>query len=401
MRAERFFHPLRFLRGYRTLIYRGDRREELLGLCISEDITLISTDLAEEGLYICCSFFSSFRLIKKARAHSLELEVISSRGLPSLLLRYRKRYGAALGLLLSALLIFFSGSIVWDVRVDGESRLSEREVIASLEECGLSVGTRRRSIDIDALENRVLIYSDEISWISVNIIGTVAEVEIREVQFPEESEGERYAASNIVAARPGKIVSFENISGNISATIGELVSEGQLLIGGVYGDDENSFRYKRAEGKVLAEVERELEIEIPRTEQKKIYSERSLYEKYLIFFKKRIKFFSNYRNLPTTCDKIDIEELWSAPNHKELPFGMATVRYAEYSYESVTYSDEELLSLGYSRLDALLLAELGEAELLSKQIETELLEDSLVIRCRIRCIENIASEQEIKIDGLP
>jgi similar to stage IV sporulation protein len=327
--------------------------------------------------------------------------VLSSHGIPSLLVRYRHRYGIALGVFFSLALIFLSGSVVWDIRIDGEDRLSENEVLSALEECGLSLGTPRRSIDIDALENRVLILSDEISWISVNIIGTVAEVEIREVQFPDEQYGSEFSASNIVASKDGKIVGFENIKGNIAVEIGETVRKGQLLIGGIYGDEENGFRYTASEGRVLAEVERELLIEIPRSEEQKIYTGEQKCEKSLIFFKKRIKFFSNYRNLPTSCDKIDIEEFFPAPNGKEIPIGIYTSRYAEYRYESVERTDDELLSLGYSRLDTLLRTELAKTELLSKEIETEIREDSLILRCKVRCIEDIASEQEIKIDGLP
>jgi similar to stage IV sporulation protein len=226
-------------------------------------------------------------------------------------------------------------------------------------------------------------------------------VEIREVQFPDEQYGSEFSASNIVASKDGKIVGFENIKGNIAVEIGETVRKGQLLIGGIYGDDENGFRYTAAEGRVLAEVERELLIEIPRSEEQKIYTGEQKCEKSLIFFKKRIKFFSNYRNLPTSCDKIDIEEFFSAPNGKEIPIGIYTSRYAEYRYESVERTDDELLSLGYSRLDTLLRTELAKTELLSKEIETEIREDALILRCKVRCIEDIASEQEIKIDGLP
>lgn len=401
MRIKISSRPLLFLSGCRILKADAARAEELLNLCRSERVNIHRTELSEGSFYILCSFFSSGRLIKAARARSIELSVLSSHGIPALLLRYRRRYGIALGLVISSLLIFLSSSVIWDIRIDGASRLSEKEVIDTLEECGLSLGAPRRSIDADTLANRVLIYSDDIAWISVNIIGTVAEVEIRELELPAESEESGAAASNIVAARSGRIVAFEDARGNFAAAIGESVSEGQLLIGGIYGDEESGFRYVNAKGKVFAEVERDFTIEIPRSETQKMYTDVTKCEKYLIFFKKRIKFFSNYRNLPMSCDKIDIEERLPAPNLAELPFGVYTVRYAEYEYLTCTRSDQELLELGYSKLDVLLRAELGDAELLSKEIETELREDSLILRCRLRCVEDIANQQEIRIDGLP
>ena len=76
-------------------------------------------------------------------------------------------------------------------------------------------------------------------------------------------------------------------------------------------------------------------------------------------------------------------------------------RYDEYRYETAERTDDELLALGYSALDSLLCKELAESELLSKEISTELSEGSLILRCKVRCIEDIARVQEIKIDGLP
>ena len=401
MKAKPSSHPLLFITGYRLLRAKCEQAEDLLNLCAKYGISLLGTELSDDGFYLLCSLLQSVRLLKRAKEYDIPITLISSHGIPSLFLRYRHRYGIALGILFSFFLILFSGSVVWDIRIDGEEKLDEDEVRLALEECGLSLGTPRRSIDIDALENRVLILSDDISWISVNIIGTVAEVEIREVQFPEDEQENEFSAANIVASQSGRIVGFENIKGNISVEIGENVTEGQLLLGGIYGDEESGFRYTVAEGKVLAEVERDFLIEIPRSEMQKCYTGAQKCEKYLIFFKKRIKFFSNYRNLPTTCDKIDIEEFFPAPNGKQLPVGIYTTRYAEYCYETVEHTDDELLAIGHSRLDTLLRAELASSELLSKEIVTEIGENSLVIKCRVRCIENIAKVQEIKIDGLP
>ena len=401
MRIRISAHPLLFIAGCRILKADVGQKEAILNLCADEKINLHKTELCDDGFYLLCSFFSSVRLISLASKNNIRLDILSSHGIPALVLRYRHRYGIVLGMLLSVLLIFLSSSVIWDIRVNGANRLSDKEIISVLEECGLSLGTPRRAVDADTLANRVLIYSDDIAWISVNIIGTVAEVEIRELVLPTEPEESQFAASNIVAARSGKIVRFENINGNISAAIGETVSEGQLLIGGIYGDEENGFRYTSAKGEVFAQVERDFSVEIPRSEKIKSYSERTYCEKYLIFFKKRIKFFSNYRNLPISCDKIDMEERFLAPNSAELPLGIYTARYSEYEYKTLTRTDDELLELGYARLDTLLFDELKNSELLSKQIETEISERGLMLRCRVKCVENIAKESEIKIDGLP
>jgi similar to stage IV sporulation protein len=310
--------------------------------------------------------------------------------------RYRHRYGILIGIVLSVALIALSGSVIWDIRIDGEHKLSESEVKSVLSDCGLDIGTRRRSLDIDALENRVLIRSDDIAWISVNIIGTVAEVEIRELTLTPERE-ELPTASNLVSGFDAKVVGFEKVKGNIAVEIGQRVRQGQLLVGGIYGDEDSGFRYTNPEGSVLGEVDRELRVEILRTEKQKVYTGEVKREKYLIFFEKRIKFFSNYRNLPMSCDKIEVEEYFHAPNGVEMPFGIYEVRYLEYQYEDIERDDEMLTRLADYRMDVLMSAELADAFLLRKRLQYEILDDRIVLRCRIKCVQNIASRLPVDI----
>ena len=391
------FHPFLFLSGYR--VYRADKADapRLLELCRIRGISYYKMTVEGESVSFCTPFFSSFALEKEARGQNITLTLISSHGLGSLLFRYRRRYGIFAGLMLSALLIAASGSVIWDVRIDGEDRLCEREVIDLLYDCGLGVGTPRRSIDVATLENRVLIRSDDIAWISVNIIGTVAEVEIRELVLPEASE-ELPTASNFVAIREGRIVEFENVKGNIAVEVGESVSEGQLLVGGIYGDEESGFRYSNPEGRVLARTLRDFELKIDRKQSKKVYTGEVKCEKYLIFFRKRIKFFANYRNLPPSCDKIIVEEFLPAPNGATLPFGIMSVRYLEYENTEQTLDEKALAAIADERVDALIASELADAEILKKSVSISFDESGARAHCKIGCIENIARRKEIEIE---
>jgi similar to stage IV sporulation protein len=393
---KRRVHPFLFLVGYRVCRTTSESLARVIDVCRALDISFREVELVDGYADFIIPFWLFGKLKRKLESENVELSLVSSHGIPGLLLRYRHRYGFTVAVVISVLLVILSGQVIWDVRIDGERRLTEQEVREVLRECGLERGTLISSIDAGVLENRVMIFSDDIAWISVNVIGTVAEVEIRELEFTERDE-EIGNASNIVASHCGKIVGFENISGSIVVEIGEEVAEGQLLISGIYGDEENGFRYTNPKGRVLAEVERSFEIEVPRVETKKSYKEGVKCEKYLIFFKKRIKFFSNYRNLPPTCDKIDIEEFLLAPSGKELPIGIFETRYLEYEYVSEVRDDETLSRIAKQRLDAVILSELADAEILRKNIEYELYEDKIVLRCKIKCIVDIAKRQEIGI----
>ena len=390
-------HPFLFLVGYRICKVSKESLAALVDICRELSVPFREVEILGESAELLIPFFSLRRLRKTAESQNILLTLISSHGIPALLVRYRHRYGLFAALLLSVAVTVLASGVIWDIRVDGENKLSEHEVKEILRECGLELGTPTRSIDSGVLENRVLIFSDDISWISVNIIGTVAEVEIRELDFSEDDR-EQTAPANLVATEHGRIVALEDISGNIAVEIGEEVAKGQLLIGGIYGDEESGFRYTRARGRVIAEVERCFELEIGRVKTEKVYKEAQKCEKYLIFFKKRIKFFSNYRNLPPTCDKIDIEEYIPAPNGRYLPLGLHDTRYLEYEFVERELSDGELSALAYEQMSALIATELADAELLRRTTECELYSDRAVIRCKVKCLVDIAIAQEIEIN---
>ena len=388
-------HPFLFLVGYRICKVGKESLAALVDICRELSVPFREVEILGESAQLLIPFFSLRRLRKAAESQNIPLTLISSHGIPALLVRYRHRYGLFAALLLSVAITVLASGVIWDIRVDGENKLSEREVKEILRECGLELGTPTRSIDSGVLENRVLIFSDDISWISVNIVGTGAEGEIRELDFSEDDR-EQTAPANLVATEHGRIVALEDISGNIAVEIGEEVAKGQLLIGGIYGDEESGFRYTRARGRVIAEVERCFELEIGRVKAEKVYKEAQKCEKYLIFFKKRIKFFSNYRNLPPTCDKIDIEEYIPAPNGRYLPIGIHDTRYLEYEFVERELSDGELSALAYEQMSALIATELADAELLRRTTECELYADRAVIRSKVKCLVDIAISQEIE-----
>ncbi len=388
------FHPQRAFFGYRLAELERARLEELLDMLGILGVSYGDISIEGESARLRLPFFGFSKIRKAAQKRGIDLRSVREYGLPAFLWRHRARVGVPLGIMIGFLLIFLSGSVIWDVRIDGEGRLSEDYVKGVLEDCGLSVGKFKSELDIDVIENRVLIISDDISWISVNVIGTVAKVEVRIIDFA--SDEEEPPAANLVAEEGGTIVGFEDIKGNISVDIGQNVGLGQLLIGGIIGNELSGFRYLCAEGRVFASVNHRLCTKIPRTYQKKSYTGREKCEKSLIFFKKEIKFFGNSGNLYPVYDKIDTVEYLQAGNGNKLPFGIRTVHYLEYEYIEQSRSAAELEKLANYKMN-LLIYDLG-GEVQSKRFSCFVDESGCVLTCHLTVVKNIARRQEIEID---
>ncbi len=386
--------PIRFIFGYKQITVSSENSASLVNVCMEMGITYTPSLHSENCFSVICSLWGAKRLESALIERGIEVLEIRERGIPSILGRYRRRWGIFVGALCFALIIFLSGRVIWDVRIDGERTLSENEVIELLEVCGLQVGKRISTLKADTIANRAIIMSDDISWMSVNIIGTVAHVEIRETQYADRVD--EPDAANLVASRDGEIVLFEEVRGNIVTEIGDTVRAGDLLVSGLYGDEEGGFRYACAKGRVLARTKEEFSAEIPLQYDKKVYTDSYFCEKYLIFFGKEIKFFSNTRNLPSSCDTIDTVEYLDIFSMGKLPVGIRTVRYMEYEYQRYTRSPESALELALYKLRCSE-QQMGMNDILSREFHSSLSEDSYTFSCITECICDIARQVEIEV----
>jgi similar to stage IV sporulation protein len=391
-------HPFRFIIGYKIIKIAKEYSAAFVNMCGEYGFQYTALAFSDEAIEVRASLYWASKITECARYKEIEISSIKEYGIWSIFKRYRKRYGLFIGTLLGIVFAVYSSFLVWDVRIEGNSRLSDGEVIDILKACGFGEGVTHRGYDTDVLENRVLIYSPDISWITVNIIGTVAEVEIRETE-PRIQE-EDMSAANLVAERAGVIEYFEDTRGNAAVEVGEAVSEGQLLVGGIYGSEEEGFRYTVAKGKVYASTEREFSVDVPLQYEKKCYTGRSKTEKYLIFFEKEVKIYRNSGNLYATCDTIEVVEYFHSFGGEELPFGIRTVRYLEYEMKPCERSIEEATELAYYELGVKTGAELPEAHLLSRRIAFEISDTEYKLRCYMKVIENIAMVSEIKVGDL-
>ena len=392
-------HPLRALAGYYRLSVSREDAPRLTTLCMDEHIAIFDQSFEGDRYAFSCSLPMTARLKRRLFAEAVDYSADAVFGAPALIGRYRGRWGLAVGAFLAVVLVFLSGRVVWGIRVEGNRTVSDGEVIDLLRECGLTVGMPISRINADEMANRLLIATDDISWAAVNVMGCVCQVEIRE-PLPMPSREEEPDAANLVASYGGRIEWMEDVRGVPTVKVGDEVTEGALLVSGLYGDGETSLRYTCAEGRIYARTERSFSVEIPLKYEKKVYTGREKVEKYLIFFEKEIKFFGNSRNFHASCDTINTEEYFELSEDTRLPFGIRTVRVREYVTEEATRSEEQAARIARDRLSCLSALTVTDGSLVSRSITEGTEGECYVLQCRAGYIENIARRQVIEVEGL-
>lgn len=368
--------------------------EKVINLCNQNAIAYGKAELFEEKARIRASSFQAKKFRRIAEKNGMELTEAESKGALALIFRCKKRIGLALGALLALCMLFYTSGLIWDIRIEGASSVNERELKKIFAECGLSVGARIKDIDCDVLENQILILSDEISWVSVNLRENVANVEIRELDFAPPNDKDDTLYSNVVAEREGVIVGFGGINGHTAVKIGDAVCKGQLLISGIEGGDGKPLRMLNASGEVFAEVEETVEIKIPQKYIKKVTKNQIKSEKSLIFFKNEIKFFANSRNSEVSCDKIEVIENLYLKDIK-LPVAIKTVKYIEYEEKELTRTKNEMQDIAMRELNRIITEELSHTEMLSKSISFSESEGELTLSAKIRYVTDIAEKKSL------
>ncbi len=372
----------------------------LLNLCMLYSIPYSDFQSHPDKVTMIFRLTAYKKLKKEAESRGIRYTVEKKSGLPVFFEKYKYRAGLFCGIICAAMLVFLSHQFVWDINVTGNKSLTTSEVSEVLREHGFHVGSSISRANTDRIENRILIDSDKISWISINIIGTVAEVEIREREEPK-SESVITKPANLVAKKDGVIEEVRIFRGKTMVGAGKYVKKGELLVSGLFDSVQVGFRYTRAAGEVYARTVEEFYIEIPYKYDQKIYSGEEYCNKYLNFFDYSMNISKKCGNEGALYDKIDIVENCNLFDILETPFSLRTEKYLEYKTVSMTRSPAEAEELAYFELEGRLSSLAENTTLIKKSVTPYEREDRFLLHCVIVLIEDIAcvSEFEVELDG--
>ena len=391
-----------FLQGNCTVSIPSIHRTAAMNLCMQLGLQYRHFRWCEDGsICFCCSVLSARRFLGICKKKGIDAEILSITGLPRLLKQLGARAGLIVGVFLAVALMILSGLFVWDVQVSGNETLTEGEVIAELRACGFGVGSYLPALRVREVENRVLMASERIGWLSINMEGTVARVQVIEHVSGEAAGDGDVATSkrpaNLVATRDGQIEYLELYRGNAVVSVGQAVKAGELLVSGLYDSKTGSFRYTRAAGNVMARTEHTVTVEIPLSYEEKIFKESVLQGIELHFFNFSHKIYENSGNFGALCDIIKYNTYLGRLGNNRLPVSVTRTEVRPYYTEWRERSTEEAVALCYRQLEQELSALSGEVQILQKDIVTEIGESSVVLTCTLTCIENIAVQQEFEI----
>ncbi|MBE6776151.1 MAG: hypothetical protein E7543_08190 [Ruminococcaceae bacterium] len=249
---------LRYIRGYVRVCASGGFPERFLNLCYSQGISLWDVCLHGDKLTFCVSRDRFIRLRNPAKKSGVKITLLQKNGLIYKYRKYNKRAGLAVGTLMFLSIHLILSMFVWCVDVKGNSDISKSEIINLAADYGLAPGTLKKGFDeIRAARNIAADYGGKITWLSVNIKGSLAVIELREDDRII-SDTRDDSPCNIIADFDGVILSAETFYGDCTVKRGIGVKKGDLLISGAIVNEDMSTTFYAAKGRLTALHEAEI-----------------------------------------------------------------------------------------------------------------------------------------------
>lgn len=389
MLVLRFF---RFLFGFVSFTATGGFPERFINLCRINKINLWNLR-SENAVITACTDCTGYRRIRSASKKSgMCVRIKKKHGLPFFLNRHSHRAGIIPGICFCAALICILSTRIWSIDVTGNVRVPAEEITGVFEELGVKKGVSGGSIDIKSVEIEALRRLPEISWLNINIDGSAARIEVREIHKTEVSDGDD-APSDIVAARDGQIVILRPFNGTQEQQIGNAVLKGDLLISGIEENKDLTVSFCRASGYVVARTGRKISVEQPmRLSTEKMTGQR---KRYILDF---LTFSIPLGKISENAYK-EKKELFI--NGVTLPVSITECTEILSEKAEITLGSEQTQMLAVLRFFESCTGEFGYLKTESGVITANQGENSFTVEGDFVCLENIGREIPMDIEETP
>ncbi len=382
-----------FIFGYRRASVSKADIPKLAGILMKAGI---STRISHDGSFII--YERDHNRFKTAAKGRIRFSMSENCGLPAFLLSYKHRYGMILGILCAIFMSIWLSGLVWDIRISGNSLLTDAEVIDMLDTQGFSVGDKWKKADKNRVEADVLLNYSDIAWISINRRGMVAYVEIMESENIGIVRPPAPEYSNIVADRDAVIDEISVVSGMAMVKVGDVVKKGDILISGITLNEQgNSFC--RAVGSVRGHASEIIKADEEREYVKKTEEKHTIDSISITVFKKTVNIFKNYGNSHSKYDIIYKNKEYTPDGDKKLPFSVCIAYRCPYTEETAYYSDSELISVTRDTMSQLMADRFADADILRLRTGGGFTDNGYSLVTEVHYESEIGEEREIKVDG--
>lgn len=368
--------------GYCLCMVESAQVHRFINICRNKHIYLWNVSVQEGRLafYALKTDIEALNPILEKCGGSLTVQ--KEYGLPIILKRMLRHKYFYIGILLGALLIVYMSRFIWNVEITGNSYYTDETLNSFLNELGAGCGAKKKSVTPSSVEEEMRLRYNNISWVSVQIVGTKLMVTLEEGS-PKEAPLKE-VKKNMTADIGGVVTSIVTRSGTPLVHIGDTVEEGALLVEGkvdIIGDDMAVKETKETNADADITLKSEIEIEklFKRHYKRKAYTGREVSGytvnllNYQIPVNSRACDFENYEIISDFTKYRLTENFY-------IPASVEKRTFREYIWEDARYDDAAIQEIAEAAFqDYLKKIEEAGITVLESHAEAALTEDGCTI----------------------
>lgn len=391
-----------FFNGYVIIKVTGFSVFRFMNLASNRGVYIYDVEMSGGGLKLKVSLNGLKVLYQCAEKSGCEIEILDEKGLPFLIRRYKKRYILAFGGFAFVIALYVLSSFIWQIEITGNNRIQKEDLLAACDELGLSAGKLKMGIDVRKITNELILRFDDISWISVSIEGTRANVSL--VEKIEETEIiDKNEPCEIVASEDGIIERIAVSSGTAVVEEKDVVKKGDLLVSSeiVFKDMdvEKGRKNVHAIAEVFAKVYYDFEIPLSLEETEKIYYDEKEYNIVLDIFGHIIDNFHPKLDGKLYDESAVYDKIFKIGDY-EFPLRIAKYEISCYKLNNKTLTEEEAVKKLEDLIEEKIFElNLTEDEIIEKNVEFENGQNEINAVVSITALKRIDEQRKISIQG--
>ncbi|MBQ4058136.1 MAG: sporulation protein YqfD [Lachnospiraceae bacterium] len=345
---------LRFLIGYVEIEVYGFAPERFINLIIKNEIVIWDIKSTDKGYIFYTGRYNLMKMKPYLQKTNMKMKLLQKYGFPYFIKNHKNRvvFLAGFGVFLTG--IYILSLFIWEVRIIGEDKLVQENVLEYIEDNYVPLGTLKTKIDCKDLEENLRAKYSDISWISCELKGTGLTVYLEEGMSTTKSNNND-ESGDVIASKDAQITKMITREGTPIAKVKDNVKKGDVLISGtIYIYDDNNevieTSYIPADGDVYGITTYQYEDYIDLKYYDKHYTEDS--KKYITFY------VGNYCITPYTPKRpkdnydtyTDIHKAKIFDNFY-LPLGYKMTEWNSYVLERKSHTTDEAKKLLEKRLN--------------------------------------------------
>lgn len=328
----------RFIIGRLRVQAKGGSLYKFINKLREEGIFCKEQNIKGDTLYFTAKRSSRRELICIADELGIELTLREEPSLMGFICKYRKRFGIPIGLILGSWLLIYCSNTVMVIDIEGNKAVSDKEILASLEECSVKKGAFIGDIDFYKSEIYVRSCFDEIAWIGMRHTGNRLVVEVMETDENPEGLNNRIPC-HIISSKTAQITHASVSSGKMVKNKGEAVKEGEVIVNGIWEDEHGHTTFYHSSGTITGIYEEEVTFFCAASKTDRVFSGNVIEEKILDLFSLKI---------PLTFDKnayadynVKLRETPMTLFGKVLPISIERKLFMEYENIDLILDDSQ------------------------------------------------------------